>query len=331
MFQDSSLDFKLVQRICLLQQALDQATKSLDEMQQQVANHQMLQSHLAQTEEYSNVQQKIILNLKQQLAAKDQWQQQVLEKLLAGIKRLIDDQQLELERLRVRTYQSQTEVQDYLVRLKNHYQSLSMPLGSQSGGASSTLDLNSEVMIARALTVSLSSQLQAAQQHIQQLDNTLTRHQVTFARMQVYARTLADPNQAMTLMPEAGVTLPAAAAPRPMEGEIPDDPIALRAIIAAQQQKIEELSTELGQQFRHQTNLKSRCQEIAAERDYLKQQELALRLEYEQLKAQIVQSSEPLPPEPQSEPQAKIHTWQASAKQPNPLSRLRLNPQTNEL
>ncbi len=71
MFQESSLDFKLVQRGCLLQQALDQARESIEDMQEQVENHQMLQAHLAQTEEYSNVQQKIIVNLKQQLEAKD--------------------------------------------------------------------------------------------------------------------------------------------------------------------------------------------------------------------------------------------------------------------
>ncbi|MBE9112042.1 hypothetical protein IQ273_21795, partial [Nodosilinea sp. LEGE 07298] len=181
MFQESSLDFKLVQRVCLLQQALDQAKESIEDMQEQVANHQMLQAHLAQTEEYSNVQQKIIVNLKQQLEAKDQWQYEVLEQLLVGVKNLVADQQLELERLRVRIHQGQAEVQDYLVRIKNHYQSLAVgrsPLHD--------LDLNSEVMIARSLTVSLSSKLQAAQQHIQHLDNTLTRHQVTLARMQAY-------------------------------------------------------------------------------------------------------------------------------------------------
>jgi chromosome segregation ATPase len=179
MFQDSSLDFKLVQRVCLLQQALDQAKLSIEDMQEQLANHDMLQAHLAQTEEYSNVQQKIILNLKQQLAAKDQWQHDVLDQLLTGVRGLVADQHLELERLRVRVHQSQAEVQDYLVRIKNHYQSLSI-----GRPPTPELDLNSEVMIARSLTVSLSSQLQAARQHIQHLDSTLSSHQVTLARMQ---------------------------------------------------------------------------------------------------------------------------------------------------
>ncbi|MBW4459594.1 MAG: hypothetical protein KME47_05045 [Nodosilinea sp. WJT8-NPBG4] len=280
MFQESSLDFKLVQRVCLLQQALDQARESIEEMQEQVVNHQMLQAHLAQTEEYSNVQQKIIVNLKQQLDAKDEWQNQVFEQLLVGVRELVVDQQLELERLRSRIHQGQAEVQDYLVRLKNYYQSLAM--GRAPG---QDLDLNSEVMIARSLTVSLSSQLQAAQQHIQHLDNTLTRHQVTLARMQAYVK---GSNQSIgeAIEPSSEpLALPAAAE------ALDDDPIALKAIVEAQRQKIAELSSQLGQQFHQQTSLKYRCQEIAAERDGLKQRAAALKLENEALQEQLWQQN----------------------------------------
>ncbi|MBD2113974.1 MULTISPECIES: hypothetical protein [Cyanophyceae] len=276
MFQESSLDFKLVQRVCLLQQALDQAKESIEEMQEQVENHQMLQAHLAQTEEYSNVQQKIIVNLKQQLDAKDEWQHQVFEQLLVGVKGLVVDQQLELERLRVRIHQGQAEVQDYLVRLKNYYQSLAM--GRAPG---QDLDLNSEVMIARSLTVSLSSQLQAAQQHVQHLDNTLTRHQVTLARMQAYAK---GDSQSMgePIEPSSDpLALP------PTAEALDDDPIALKTIVEAQRQKIAELNNQLGQQFHQQTSLKYRCQEIAAERDGLRQQATALKLENEALQEQL--------------------------------------------
>ncbi|MBE9137185.1 hypothetical protein IQ254_08200 [Nodosilinea sp. LEGE 07088] len=273
MFQDSSLDFKLVQRVCLLQQALDQAKISIEDMQEQLANHDMLQAHLAQTEEYSNVQQKIILNLKQQLAAKDQWQHDVLNQLLTGVRGLVADQHLELERLRVRVHQSQAEVQDYLIRIKNHYQSLAV-----GRHQAHELDLNSEVMIARSLTVSLSSQLQAARQHIQHLDTTLSSHQVTLARMQSYLQGDGQgPSEAGDLP-----SLPAANAPA-----LDDDPVALKATIEAQRQKIAELSAELGQQFQQQTSLKHRCQQIAAERDNIKQRAVALSLENEALQEQI--------------------------------------------
>ncbi len=272
MFQESSLDFKLVQRVCLLQRALDQARTSLEDMQEQVANHDMLQAHLVQTEAYANVQQKIILNLQQQLGAKDQWQSDVLDQIVVGVQALVADQQLELERLRSRIHQGQSEVQDYLVRLKNSYQNLAL-----GRAATTELDLNTEVMIARSLTVSLSSQLQAAQQHIQHLDTTLTRHQVTLARMQAYVSSggLGGPLPGETL------------ALAPAAPDLEDDPIALKAIVEAQRQKIAELSTELGQQFHQQTSLKYRCQEIAAERDGLKQRAVALSLENEALQEQI--------------------------------------------
>ena len=276
MFQESSLDFKLVQRVCLLQQALDQARETIEDMQEQVENHQMLQAHLSQTEEYSNVQQKIIVNLKQQLEAKDEWQAQVFEQLLVNVRGLVVDQQLELERLRSRIHQGQAEVQDYLVRLKNYYQNLAM-----GRATAQDLDLNSEVMIARSLTVSLSSQLQAAQQHVQHLDNTLTRHQVTLARMQAYvnggSQSMGEPVEASS----------APLAPPTAAQELDNDPIALKAIIEAQRQKIDELNNQLGQQFHQQTSLKYRCQEIAAERDGLKQRATALSLENEALQEQI--------------------------------------------
>lgn len=303
MLQDSSLDFKLVQRICLLQQALDQATESLEDMQQQVANHQMLQSHLSQTEAYSNVQQKIILNLQQQLVDKDNWQSQLLEKVLVDLKYLIDSQQLELERLKVRIHQSHTEVQDYLVRLKNYYQNLSL-----SQVALQPLDLNAEVMIVRALTVSLSSQLQAAQEHIHEIDQSLSRYQIVFAHLQTHLRGVASENLAVPT-PSEHPRL----APGPADNQ--EDTVALRTILATQQQKIAELNAQLEDHFHHQTSLKSRCQELAAERDYCKQREIALKLENEALRAQLKAAAQPA--------RGTIHVWQAPSQEPSQLSRLR--------
>jgi chromosome segregation ATPase len=306
MFQDSSLDFKLVQRVCLLQQALDQATESLEELQQQVANHQVLQFHLAQTEEYSNVQQKIIINLKEQLTAKQEWQQRLLGTLLTDLRQLIDTQQLELERLRVRINQSHAEVQDYLVRMKNSYQSTSLhPELLQPH------DLNSEVMIVRALTVSLGHQLQAAQDHIQQLDHTLTRYQVTFARFQVYGKaagtsTSADNGAGWGLID-----------PSHPDDSSEEDIIALRALITTHQQKIDQLTAALHSQFHQQTSLRSRYQEVAAERDSLKQRERALQVENERLRAALAATQAPIT-DPTPRP---IPAWQASSHEPSPLSR----------
>ena len=310
MLQDTSLDFKLVQRICLLQQALDQAMDSLADLQRRVEDHQMLESHLAQTEEYSNVQQKIILNLQQQLATKTQWQQQVLETVLGQVKALIDGQQIELERLRARVHQSQAEVQNYLVRLKNYCQTEPQETLTCLG-----IEMTSEVMLARNLTVSLSSQLQTARQHIYELDKTLTRYQVAFAQMKAQARALSV----------VDAISPKAAEEKGADLEIDfiltgwetfKDSIALQAVVDAQHQKITELGAELNKQFHQQTHLKQRCQILAAERDYYKQQALDLQRENERLRAQQTQR----PTE-----ETRISKWQAPCQDPNPLFRFKPN------
>ncbi len=287
MFQDNSLDFKLVQRICLLQQALDQAMDSLADLQRRVENHKMLESHLAQTEEYSNVQQKIILNLQQQLAAKAQWQQQILDKVLTQVKQLIDGQQIELERLRSRIYQSQAELQTYLVRLKNQYQG-----STHQALAAHDMAATSEVMLARNLTVNLCGQLQSAQQHIHHLDKTLTRYQVMFAQIKVQSQAVGGPvSDAVDLFPAGASDGAFEQDPEPdlTDWDALRDPIALQAIADVQQQKITELSTELRKQFQHQTQLKQRCQLLAAERDCSKQKLTDVEQENERLRQQLAQ------------------------------------------
>jgi hypothetical protein len=311
MLQDTSLDFKLVQRICLLQQALDQAMDSMAELQRRVEEHQMLESHLAQTEEYSNVQQKIILNLQQQLSTKTQWQQQVLAQVLGQVKQLIDSQQIELERLRARIHQSQAEVQTYLVRLKDDSQTLSLnPLAPLDP------DMTLEVMLARNLTVSLCSQLQTARQHIHELDRTLTRYHVTFAQLKSQARSLAGTASRGRDTP-TDLSFTANFEPDFPDWETLKDPIALQAIVDAQNQKIAELNAELNKQFQQQTQLKQRCQILAADRDYYKQQIADLQHENEHLRSQLAQK--------QAQDNTTIPQWQSPSKGPNPLFRFKPN------
>lgn len=283
MLQDTSLDFKLVQRICLLQQALDQAMDSLADLQRRVEDHQMLESHLAQTEEYSNVQQKIIINLQQQLSAKSQWQQQILEKVLTQVKHLVNGQQIELERLRARIYQSQAELQTYLVRLKNQYQ-----VSTHPAPASLDMQATSELMLARNLTVNLCGQLQTAQQHIHHLDNTLTRYQVMFAQMKVQAQAVGGTVDE-EVAPSEGGTPEFESEWDLTDWETLRDPVALQAIADVQHQKITELSAELNKQFQYQTQLKQRCQLLAAERDCSKQNLTDLEQENARLREQLAQ------------------------------------------
>lgn len=252
MFQESSLDFKLVKRICLLQQALDQALDSLDQLRQQVEDHQILESQLVQTEQYSNVQQQIINTLQEQLTEKSDWQNQVLQQLLIDGQTMAVQQQQVLEQLRLCIQQGQTEIQSYLQQLTHQY-SIKQQLSSKE------LDLTSEVMIVRTLTVSLSSQLQTAHRQILELETILSQSQACFAHFQSCIDNGSSETAANSLV-SSDVTAPA------------DEIVTLEAKLQSQEIKLQELSHEISRQFLQHTKLKYRCQTLAAERDYYRQQ-----------------------------------------------------------
>jgi phenylalanyl-tRNA synthetase alpha subunit len=341
MLQETSLDFKLVQRICLLQQALDQAMDSLADLQKRVEDHQLLESHLAQTEEYSNAQQKIILNLQQQLSAKSQWERQVLERVVSQVKGILDGQQIELERLRARIHQSQAEVQTYLVRLTDFYQTdyyqtdySHLDYGhaeSHQALPPPEVELTSEVMLARNLTVSLCSQLQLARQHIHELDRALTRQQITFAKILAQAQAMGQSDRWRSVVQLEGdcrVDIDCELKDLDVKGlGNLDDVIALQAVVDAQHQKITQLSSELNKQFQEQTQLKQRCQMLAAERDCHKQHALELQQENERLRNQLAQQQSNLPTSPKSRalprPQTAIPQWRSQSSEPNPLFRFK--------
>ncbi|ASC71785.1 hypothetical protein XM38_027390 [Halomicronema hongdechloris C2206] len=288
MSHDGSLDFKLVQRICLLQRALDQALDALDDLQQRVEEHQLLESQLVKTERYANVQQQIIVTLKQQLADKTSWQQQVLWNLVLGIATAVQQQQRQIQQLRRRLQQSQIEVQTYLGRLTNQCQD--GQLESLAGDAAQS---RSELMIVRSLTVTLGGQLQQAYGHVQQLEACLSQHRLRLLRLQVALEDGVPSAKAMAAT-EAEESAPPPSTPDALAA----DSQALEPCHQAEtlfqalqitQQQLSDLETELAEQFQQQSQLKYRYQAVAAERDQYKQENDALRRENVALKARLQQ------------------------------------------
>lgn len=70
--QKRSLDEKRLERICHLEQVLDQSLSYLSELRLQVQDQQALETQLATTEEFSQVQQQAIVQLRAQLAEQQQ-------------------------------------------------------------------------------------------------------------------------------------------------------------------------------------------------------------------------------------------------------------------
>lgn len=285
MQQSSSLDFKLVQRVCLLQQALDQALSSLDELKAQVKDKQWVENQLASTEKYANVQQQAIAHLKQQLAQFAEVQNHLLSVMGYRLNELIDHQQQDFNHLQIHFQQSSSELQTYLQYLG--YQRQHQPLVDPDS-EEHRLALEAEVMVARSMAVHLSKYLSLASQHLENLKNELSSHHLNlghiiktiqamiadlehFDEAETAHQTQPDTNRGLkerVILDEAVVD----------SGENPDvDVDGLQALVRRQGLRIHELEAVLMEQVEHGTHIRQRYQAIAAERDYYKRELEKLR------------------------------------------------------
>ncbi len=293
MQQSHSLDFKLVQRVCLLQQALDQALDSLDELTAQVQDKYWVETQLASTEQYANVQQQAINHLKQQLAQFTEIQDHLLGVMGFRLNELIDQQQQGFDQLNLQFQQSHTELQTYL-------QYLTQQTGSMAaqGTDSYYRSLEEEVMVARSMAVHLSQYLGLAKQHLAQLNADLDNHHLNLGQIiQTIQSMIAElakfDQQSAKRRAASAKSLPAVAeitetqSPAEVDTVEPPDVDALQATVRRQAARIEELQTALAEHVEQETQLHQRCQKVAAERNYyyrlLQQQSDPMEVETEHL------------------------------------------------
>jgi chromosome segregation ATPase len=171
-----SLDEERVNRIYHLEQALDQAIQCISELKAQVQDQQVLESQLANTEEFAYVQQQAIARLKLQIAEQGQaleaqiletqQRDQAVEELLVSVEVITQTQQRELERLRLKLMEDQREAQGQRARLGIQLQDVQTQLESRQLRVS---DLEAETLAGRALSSSLQVQLESAREQIREL------------------------------------------------------------------------------------------------------------------------------------------------------------------
>lgn len=281
MQQSNSLDFKLVQRVCLLQQALDQALESLDELTAQVQDKYWVETQLASTEKYANVQQQAITHLKQQLAQFSEIQDHLLGVMSFRLNELIDQQQQAFAHLNLQFQQSHTHLQGYLQYLSQQQTGQIVERGSQDH----YLALEAEVMVARSMAVHLTQYLGLAKQHLDHLNADLGNHHLNLSHMiktiQAMIADLATFDHA-----QEKIQLQQSEADEPVEGTAagrsPTDPIepetpvpdiaALQASVRRQHARIQELQAALAERSHQETHLLQRYQAVAAERDYYRRE-----------------------------------------------------------
>jgi chromosome segregation ATPase len=170
------LDEKRVARIHNLEQALDQAIQCLDELKSQVQDQQILETQLANTEEFASVQQQAIARLKLQIAEQSQalevqiletqQRDQAIEELLISVEVITQTQQQELERLRLKLMEHQRDASSQRQRLGQQLQDLQSHVEGRQQRVS---DLEAEVLAARSLASSLQVQLDSARQQVHEL------------------------------------------------------------------------------------------------------------------------------------------------------------------
>ena len=280
MQQSHSLDFKLVQRVCLLQQALDQALESLEDLAAQVQDKHWVETQLASTEKYANVQQQAITHLKQQLAQFTEIQDHLLGVMSFRLNELIDQQQQAFNHLNIQFQQSHTELQTYLQYLTQQQQTAP---AFERGSEEHHLALEAEVMVARSMAVHLSQYLGQAKQHLNHLNDDLGNHHLNLGQIiktiqsMIADLTKFDSAQA-TIQPQ-GVPAKEAADDSaggrsllsPVADEAPDA-TELAATVRRQNARIQELQAILTEHVHHETHLRQRYQELAAERDFYRRE-----------------------------------------------------------
>ncbi len=283
MQQSNSLDFKLVQRVCLLQQALDQALESLEDLAAQVQDKYWVETQLASTEKYANVQQQAITHLKQQLAQFTEIQDHLLGVMGFRLNELIDQQQQAFDQLNIQFQQSHTELQTYLQYLTHQQQTVPM---LERGSEEHYRALEAEVMVARSMTVHLSQYLGSAKQYLDHLNADLGNHHLNLGQIiktiQAMIVDLATFDHTSThksqpqLAEADGLSEEWTQERSLAELEIAINPLldvdALQTDVRRQQIRIQELQAALAERVHHETHLRQRYQEVAAERDYYRRE-----------------------------------------------------------
>lgn len=287
-----SLEHNRLERISLLEQALDQALTSLDDLKRQMRDQQILENQLAATEDFSHVQQQAIAKLKLQLTqqqqvleariAEAQAQNQTFQELLTATEAIAQSQQVELERLRAQIVQDRSEVQVQQKRLEKQLGDLQMALEEQQ---QHVLDRESQALAARTHAASLEVQLAEAQQQIESLYTNLSHRQTAFSQLETRL------DQAYLALEEHQDLLRHT---HEAEALVAEQHIAIATLqqdLVTAHGKIEELETQVAKQVMLQAKLQHACQELEAERDRYQTRVAGLEQQAAEMQEQILKQA----------------------------------------
>jgi chromosome segregation ATPase len=289
--QAQTLDQERVDRIYHLEQALDQALACLDELRVQLQEQYILETQLAATEEFAQVQQQAIARLKLQLAEQQQaldlqtvetqQRDQAIQELLQSIEGITQAQQKEVERLRLRIAQDQLENQTQRQRLNKQIQDLQNALDSRQ---QRVVELESVTLTARSLSATLQGQLEIAQEQIHELSVHLCQQETSYAHLESQLErvqaSLVEQQQRIaawqqTIVPQTRVIQSSA-----------------QSDLEAARRQIGELESQLTQHTIQQSRWQQRNQELETERDRLQGRVTELEEQMAEMQEQILHQAQ---------------------------------------
>ncbi|GEM_PF-6441726 len=180
-----------IRRIYQLEQALDQSMIYLEELKIKMQDYERLQSQLSVTEDFAYVQQHAIARLKTQIHEQKQViggqnadaheYDDAVQMVLSYTEQLAEYQQAQLEHLRTRLLQDQTEEHQRRHRLEKQVEHLQTALTTQQ---EQVRKQESSALAARTLSASLEVQLEASQQQVKHLSIRLAESQTQRAALE---------------------------------------------------------------------------------------------------------------------------------------------------
>lgn len=289
--QARDLDRERTTRIHHLEQALDQALACLDEIRIQVREQSILEKQLAATEEFSQVQQQAIARLKLQLTEQQQaletqrletqQRDQAIQELLQSIEGMTRLQQQEVERLRLRLAQDQLENQNQRHRLAKQIQDLQDALDSRQ---QRVVELESETLAARSLSVTLQGQLEVAQQQIHELSTHLCQQQLSYSQLEAQIKrmqaSLVEQQQRIAHWQQVIY---------PTESQSKTN---LERDLEAAHRQVENLEQQLVQYTIQQSRWQQQQQELEAEREQLQERLITLEQRMAEMQEQILHQAQ---------------------------------------
>ncbi|WP_299407641.1 hypothetical protein [Acaryochloris sp. IP29b_bin.148] len=264
----------LQQRIRLLEQALEQCQRYIDDLKSQLIDQAFLEEQLATTEEFSHIQKQAVVALQNQLVNRNQLQEELatLKQSKTDLNHRLADKETDLRFRDVEISKLRDQVAEERVgleRLQDQAERLTLQIQSSQKTA---VHETQQRIIAQTTAERLRTQLRESEANIQTLEVQLQQAQESHSNQQDIITSLQNSNKSDSHKNQAIQSLSAS---------------LLKA-----QNKIAELETQLSNQSIVQAQFQHSSQELAEQAQSLQSRSEELEQQVAEMQEQILHQAQ---------------------------------------